>query len=131
MPPTRPQPVELRDADMPGACPALDTNFDLSLALSKLRELSLADGDLGYEYWTKVATLLSAVPAMQQRILDLEHRSLAQPTAECDATKLADLSSHFDQRLALLNAPLAFHALNRFMDDPVALGGKLRAGAPD
>lgn len=46
--------------------------MDLSLALRTLRELSLSDGDLGHEYWTKVYNLLRAAPAMQQRIRELE-----------------------------------------------------------
>jgi hypothetical protein len=66
--------------------PGPDPHLDLSLALRTLRELSLSDGDLGHEYWTKVYNLLRAAPAMQQRIRELEiqcahkeRRSLTKP----------------------------------------------------
>ena len=45
------------------------------------------------------------------------------------AQQLAELSARFDKRLASLNAPQAHQSLNAFMDEPVALGGQLRAGA--
>ncbi|MEY4756992.1 MAG: hypothetical protein RJA34_1890 [Pseudomonadota bacterium] len=123
---------------MPAPLPALDPDLDLSLALRTLRELSLNEGDLGYAYWTKVHDLLRAAPTMQQRIRDLEHRcacaermSSIQPATEVDASTQAELNSRIDERLAPLNAGQAPEALDRFMQEPVALDSKLRAGDSD
>lgn len=52
--------------------PAFDPHLDLSLALRTLHELSLSEGDLGYEYWTKVYNLLRVAPIMQKRLRELE-----------------------------------------------------------
>ena len=54
---------------------------------------------------------------------------MAQREKAREAQQLADLSARFDQRLASLNTPQARQALNSFMDEPIVLGGQLRAGA--
>lgn len=51
-----------------------DDELDLTVALRKLRELSLEDGDIGYAYWTAVAKLLASVPEMRARIEQLEQQ---------------------------------------------------------
>lgn len=45
-----------------------ENQFDLDIALRKLRELALADGDLGYEYWYRVGQLLKRAVGMQSEI---------------------------------------------------------------
>jgi hypothetical protein len=45
-----------------------DNDIDLEIALRKFRELGLADGDLGYAYWDKVAQLLHRAAGMQAQI---------------------------------------------------------------
>jgi hypothetical protein len=47
---------------------ASNNQIDLGLALRKLHELALADGDLGYEYWYQVAQLLKRAAGMQAEI---------------------------------------------------------------
>lgn len=42
--------------------------IDLDIALRKLHELALADGDLGYEYWHRVAQLLKRAASMESEI---------------------------------------------------------------
>lgn len=42
--------------------------IDLSIALQKLHELALADGDLGYEYWYSISKLLNRAASMQDEI---------------------------------------------------------------
>ena len=44
------------------------TDIDLAIALRRFRELGLADGDLGYAYWDKVAQLLKRAAGMQAQI---------------------------------------------------------------
>lgn len=46
--------------------------LDLSIALRKLHELALAEGDLGYAYWCAVARLLKDAQRMAERVRDLE-----------------------------------------------------------
>ena len=43
-------------------------SFDLEIALQKLHELSMEDGDLGYEYWHQVGQLLRRAAGMQAEI---------------------------------------------------------------
>ncbi|WP_239887370.1 hypothetical protein [Laribacter hongkongensis] len=43
-----------------------DNNIDLDIALQKLHELALADGDLGYTYWYQVGQLLKRAAGMQE-----------------------------------------------------------------
>lgn len=43
-------------------------SFDLEVALKKLHELSLEDGDVGYEYWRRVGELLRRAAGMQAEI---------------------------------------------------------------
>jgi hypothetical protein len=45
-----------------------DNDIDLEIALRKFRELGLADGDLRYAYWGKVAHLLKRAARMQTQI---------------------------------------------------------------
>ncbi|QOZ83020.1 MULTISPECIES: hypothetical protein [Chromobacterium] len=42
--------------------------IDLDIALRKLHELALADGDIGYAYWHQVSQLLKRSAAMQSEI---------------------------------------------------------------
>ncbi len=50
----------------------MDEDIDLDLALRTLHALALEDGDLGYAYWTSIATLLKDASAMRERIRELE-----------------------------------------------------------
>jgi hypothetical protein len=50
----------------------MSDSLDLSVALKKMHELGLADGDLGYAYWYAVAKLLKDAKLMAGRICDLE-----------------------------------------------------------
>lgn len=45
-----------------------DNEIDLDLALRKLHELALEDGDLGYEYWYGISQLLKRAAGMQAEI---------------------------------------------------------------
>ncbi len=45
-----------------------ENNLDLELALRKIHELSLADGDLGFAYWHEVGRLLRRAGDMQAEI---------------------------------------------------------------
>ncbi|MBB0026139.1 hypothetical protein DEE38_20475 [Ralstonia pickettii] len=45
-----------------------ENQIDLDIALRKLHELALADGDLGYEYWYRVGQLLRSAAGMQSEI---------------------------------------------------------------
>jgi hypothetical protein len=45
-----------------------ENNLDLEIALRKIHELSMADGDLGYEYWYAVGQLLRRAAGMQAEI---------------------------------------------------------------
>jgi hypothetical protein len=42
--------------------------IDLEIALRKLHELALADGDLGFEYWYRVSQLLRRASGMEAEI---------------------------------------------------------------
>ena len=54
-----------------------ENNIDLKIALNKIHELALADGDLGYAYWHQVGQLLRRAADMQAEIealsKELEH----------------------------------------------------------
>lgn len=56
---------------------SLDNHIDLDIALRKLHQLGLDDGDLGYAYWHEVAQLLKQAAGMQSRIHELS-RELEQ-----------------------------------------------------
>ncbi len=45
-----------------------ENQVDLDIALRKLHELALADGDLGYEYWYRIGQLLKRAASMQSEI---------------------------------------------------------------
>jgi hypothetical protein len=45
-----------------------DNRIDLDIALRKIHELAMADGDLGYAYWHEVGSLLRRASAMQSEI---------------------------------------------------------------
>lgn len=47
---------------------SLENQLDLNIALRKLHELALADGDLGYQYWHRVGELLNRAGQMQSEI---------------------------------------------------------------
>ncbi|MFM0629833.1 hypothetical protein [Paraburkholderia xenovorans] len=60
-----------------------DNRIDLEIALRKMHELSLEDGDLGYEYWQAVGQLLKRAAGMQAQIdalsKELEQCRAVQP----------------------------------------------------
>lgn len=60
---------------------ALENQIDLDIALRKLNELALADGDLGYEYWYGIAQLLRSAASMRSEI-DMLSRELDECRAE-------------------------------------------------
>jgi hypothetical protein len=45
-----------------------ENHLDLEIALRKIHELSMADGDLGYAYWYAVGQLLRRAGDMQAEI---------------------------------------------------------------
>lgn len=45
-----------------------EDQIDLEIALRKIHELALAEGDLGYAYWYQVGQLLKRMPGMQSQI---------------------------------------------------------------
>lgn len=45
-----------------------DENFDLDIALRKIHEWSLEDGDLGRDYWYRVGKLLNEAAGMRAEI---------------------------------------------------------------
>ncbi len=58
-----------------------DNHIDLELALRKIHELGMVDGDLGYAYWYEVGRLLQRAANMQAEI-DL----LCKELERCRAT---------------------------------------------
>lgn len=52
-----------REEDMP-----TESHMDLSIALKKINELALADGDLGFSYWYEIGQLLQRANRMQAAI---------------------------------------------------------------
>ena len=56
--------------------------IDLDIALRKLHELALEDGDLGYEYWHRVAQLLRRAASMESEI-----EALSQELERCRARR--------------------------------------------
>ncbi|MEX5831011.1 hypothetical protein AB3332_13470 [Ralstonia solanacearum] len=56
--------------------------IDLNIALRKLHELALEDGDLGYEYWHRVAQLLRQAARMESEI-----EALSQELEKCRARR--------------------------------------------
>lgn len=52
----------------------MEEQLDLSIAFRKLHELGLEDGDLGYAYYSQVATLLKSVPTLKARVTELERQ---------------------------------------------------------
>ena len=52
-----------------------DNKLDLDIALRKIHELALADGDLGYAYWHQVGRLLRRL-ADRQRDTDALNQEL-------------------------------------------------------
>ena len=59
--------------------------LDLSIALKKLHELAMAEGDLGYAYWYAVAQLLKDSQRMAERVRDLEAQVAQMSAHGCDA----------------------------------------------
>lgn len=45
-----------------------NNSIDLEIALRKIHELGMADGDLGYAYWYQVGQLLKRAAGMQDEI---------------------------------------------------------------
>ncbi|MBX9346025.1 hypothetical protein K5M36_02890 [Chromobacterium vaccinii] len=58
-----------------------DNNIDLDIALRKIHELALADGDLGYAYWYQIGQLLRRAAGMQAEI-DALSKELEQCRAQ-------------------------------------------------
>lgn len=58
-----------------------ENRIDLDVALRKLHELALEDGDLGYEYWYRVGQLLRRAASMQSEI-DVLSRELEKCRAK-------------------------------------------------
>ncbi|WP_249208160.1 hypothetical protein [Burkholderia vietnamiensis] len=58
-----------------------DNQIDLRVALQKIHELSMDDGDLGYAYWYKVGQLLQRAAEMQSEI-DMLAKELEQCRAQ-------------------------------------------------
>lgn len=56
---------------------SLDDEFDLAPALRQLHQLGLNDGDVGYEYWHRVAKSLRSVPTLRARVAELEREIAA------------------------------------------------------
>lgn len=56
--------------------------IDLQIALRKIHELALAEGDLGYEYWHQVGQLLRRAAGMQAEI-----DALSKDLERCRATR--------------------------------------------
>lgn len=54
--------------------------IELEVAFRKLHELALEDGDLGYEYWHRVAQLLKRAASMESEI-----EALSQELEKCRA----------------------------------------------
>lgn len=52
------------------------------IALRKLHELALGDGDLGYEYWHRIAQLLKRAASMEAEI-----ETLSQELEKCRAKR--------------------------------------------
>jgi len=64
----------------PGMESLTDQGLDLEVALTKMHELGLADGDVGYAYWHQVAELLKSASAMDTRLRELEQLEAKQRT---------------------------------------------------
>lgn len=47
---------------------AQDNNIDVGIALNKIHELALENGDLGYAYWYQIGQLLKRAAGMQEEI---------------------------------------------------------------
>jgi hypothetical protein len=45
-----------------------ENSLDLEIALRKIHELAMAEGDLGYAYWYEVGRLLRRATGMQAEI---------------------------------------------------------------
>jgi len=59
----RPPPVTTEEGNMLSG-----NDLDLEIALRKIHELSMTDGDLGYAYWNEVGQLLRRAAGMQAEI---------------------------------------------------------------
>ncbi|WP_413707267.1 hypothetical protein [Ralstonia sp. Ralssp110] len=59
-----------------------ENQIDLDIALRKLHELALEDGDLGYEYWHQIAQLLRRAASMEAEI-----EALSQELEKCRAKR--------------------------------------------
>lgn len=51
-------------------------NIELGIALKRLNELQLEDGDLGAEYWREVSTLLRNAQQYRERAENAEKKLL-------------------------------------------------------
>ena len=60
-----------------------ENRIDLAIALRKIHELALSDGDVGYAYWYEVSQLLRRAGDMQAQI-DLLNKELERCRARSD-----------------------------------------------
>lgn len=63
-----------------------ENHIDLTIALKKIHDLAVAEGDLGYEYWYKIGTLLKRAAGMQSEI-DALNKELERCRAMLDKAK--------------------------------------------
>lgn len=59
-----------------------ETPIELDIALRKLHDLALEDGDLGYEYWHRIAQLLKRAASLESEI-----EALSQELEKCRAKR--------------------------------------------
>ncbi|SAK98196.1 hypothetical protein AWB78_05628 [Caballeronia calidae] len=69
------------EGDMP-----TENEFDPTIALEKIHDLAVAEGDLGYEYWYAVGNLLKRANVMQAQIDSLS-RELERCRERLDKAK--------------------------------------------
>jgi len=69
-----------------------ENQIDLEVALRKIHELALADGDLGYAYWYEVGQMLRRAAGMQAEI-DALSKELEQCRAKPRKTDSGSLWS--------------------------------------
>lgn len=115
--------VNFSGSDIPGALPRKPSSALKKEGWSGFMREVTSQGVLVVTHHNQPEAVVLSVDSYQA----LERMAQREKTRE--ARQLAELSERFDQRLASLNAPKAHQALDAFMDEPIALGGKLRAGA--
>ena len=64
-----------------GTWEGLKMDIDLDIALRKLHQLQLEDGDLGAEYWLQISKLLREAASYRERALVAEEKLRRLQTA--------------------------------------------------